>query len=174
MNLITTTIRTYEEAPAAIVINDRTRGLVVRAALYRERLFARLCAGSLDRRLATGTAPETSPLLAVRANAIVRPAARHGLARNLQRILHRAAAPGSHRPVALSGSTCRNVLNAADELRLLVDRLRSPCPVSAQGMAMVKVLLTDGAGPLYYPAHASELPASVHEAIKALDGPVTP
>jgi hypothetical protein len=65
------------------------------------------------------------------------------------------------------------VLNAADELRRLVHRLRSPCPVSAQGMAMVKILLTDGAGPLYYAADASELAASVHEAIKALDGPMT-
>jgi hypothetical protein len=173
MNLTTTTIRAYQEAPAAIVINDRTRGLVVRPATYRERLLARLRAGSLDRRLAAGTAPETSPLLAVRANAIVRPAARNGLARNLQQILRRAAAPGPHRPVTLSGSTCRNLLNAAHELHRLVDRLRSHCPVSAQGMAMVTVLLTDGAGPLYYATDASQLPASVHETIKALDGPVT-
>jgi hypothetical protein len=168
-----TTIRTREEAPAAIVINHRTRGLLVRPATYRERLLARLRAGSLDRQLATATTPETSPLLAVRATAIVRPATRNEFARSLQRALRRAAAPGPHRPVALCASARRNLLNAADDLRRLIDRLRSPCPVSAQGMAMVHILLTDGAGPLYYPADANELPASVHEAIKALDAPLT-
>ena len=45
-----------------IAIDDPTRGLVIRAATSRERLYARLRAGWLDRQLAAGTAPETSPL----------------------------------------------------------------------------------------------------------------
>ena len=155
-----------------IVINDRTRGFVIRPVSTGERLLARLRAGSLDRRLAAGTAPEAGSLLALRADAIVRPATRNGLARQLQRILQYAANPGRHRPTALSGSTCRNVLNAADVLGHLVERLRSPCPVSARGMAMVKILLTDGAGPLYYPARNGDLATSAESAINALDGHV--
>ena len=175
MNSTTTNIASAprSEVPAMIVISDFTRGLVIRPATIGERLLARVRAGSLDRQLAAGTAPETSPLLALRAGAIVRPTARAGLAQDLQRILYRSAAPGRRRPMALFGSTGRNVLNAADVLNCLVQRLLSPCPVCARGMAMVRVLLTDGAGPLYYPTTAHELAATVREAINALDGPVT-
>jgi len=155
-----------------IVINDRTHGFVIRPVSTGERLLARLRAGSLDRQLATGTAPETGSLLALRADAIARPATRKSLARQVQRILRYAANPGRHRPTALSGSACRNVLDAADVLGRLAERLRSPCPVSARGMAMVKILLTDGTGPLYYPARNGDLAASVDDAISALDGHV--
>lgn len=120
-----------------IVINDRPRGFVIRPVSTGDRLLARLRAGSLDRRLAAGTAPEAGSLLALRADAIVRPATRNGLARQLQRILLYPANPGRHRPLALSGSTCRNVLNAADVLGHLVERLQSPCPVSARGTVVL-------------------------------------
>lgn len=155
-----------------IMIDDLTRGLVVRPATSRERLSARARAGSLDRQLAAGTPPETTALLALRAATLVRPKVRHRFARSLQQIMRYAASAGPHRSVVLTPLTCRNILNAAVELNRLTERLVSPCPVSARGVAMVEILLTDGAGPLYYPARASQLPASVGAAMDALDGPV--
>jgi len=152
-----------------IAIDDLTRGLVIRPATSRERLLARLRAGSLDRQLAAGTAPETSPLLALRAGALVRPAVRDAFARSLQRLVHHATAASSHRPLALSGAACRNVRNATAALSRLIERLRSPGPVSARGMAIVKMLLTDGTGALYYPSRSGELTAVVHEALTTLD-----
>jgi len=154
--------------PTAIVINDSTHGLVLKRPTSVERGLARLRAGSLDPQLAAGIPPETGTLLALRAYTIVQPATRSRFARSLQHLVRHAAAPRSDRPVALSLPLCRNVRNAANLLNLLIDRLRSPCPVSAQGMAMVKILLTDGAGPLYYPTQDDELPVRVHATLSAL------
>ena len=54
-------------------------------------------------------------------------------------------------------------------LRELVRRLRTNGPVSAQGVAMVRVLLTDGAGPLHY--GDGDLRLAVRAAMLALDPP---
>ena len=160
--------------PAVIVINDRARGLVLKHGTSAERLLARLRSGSLDRRLAAGTPAETGPLLALRACTIIQPTTRRRFARSLQHLVRHAAGPQRHRPVTLSALTCRNLRDAANVLNRLIDRLTSPRPVSARGMAMVKILLTDGAGPLYYPTHADEFPLCVHEALNALDDPMIP
>ncbi len=54
------------------------------------RLMARVLGSSLDRRLATGSPAESTPLLAARADMLASPTTRRALARNWQDLLERA------------------------------------------------------------------------------------
>ncbi len=54
------------------------------------RLFARMLASSLDRRLAQGIPPERSRLLAARAQVLASPAMRAALAADLERVAARS------------------------------------------------------------------------------------
>jgi hypothetical protein len=60
------------------------------------------------------------------------------------------------------------VLDAAGELDALGDRLLSPDPVAARGVAQVRVLLTDGTGPLYRRGATEDLRAAVTRALASL------
>jgi hypothetical protein len=120
-----------------ILFNDPDGRLLARRATAWERLLARALAASLDRQLAAGTAPEASPIHAVRALALVHPERRRSLARTLRRILDDAA-----RPECQFGSRVvpprRSILDAAGILTVLIDRLNSPEPVSACGAARLR------------------------------------
>ena len=58
---------------------------------------------------------------------------------------------------------------AAPEFKALADRLLSPAPVPAHGMAQASLLLHDGSGPVYRRSSHDDLPARVHQAVEALD-----
>jgi hypothetical protein len=133
----------------------------------RDRLVARLRAGSLDRELALGVAPDSAGPLALRARALIGPCVRRTLARQLRRIV--SDARGNH--VWLTQVPIRKpaVLDAADELAVLADRLADPGPVDVRGVAEVALLLTDGCGPLYYRGATDELRARVASALRRLD-----
>ena len=123
----------------------------------------------LDREIAAGAAPESSPLRAIRAQALVRPSFRRTLARRVEQLLDEATGP----PPRVAG--CRivprstRILEAAGALQMLIDRLRAPAPVPARGVAGVRVLLTDGAGPLYYPGDNDDLELVVLEIVRQLE-----
>jgi hypothetical protein len=111
-------------------------------------LRARLAADRLDRELASGASPESSVLLAVHARRIVDPAACSTLANSVRTIIERT---GRKRP-ALSTQVPMSTPTgpaAAGYLRTLADRLDESGPVRARGVAQVRALLRDGAGPLY-------------------------
>jgi hypothetical protein len=111
-------------------------------------LKALMAADQLDRQLAAGQPTESSLLLAVHAQRIVRPTACAALAGTLRRIL--AIAEGRLRPGLTRVPLCRsNVLAVAGELRALADRLEQPGPLRARGVAEVRSLLQDGTGSLY-------------------------
>jgi hypothetical protein len=55
----------------------------------------------------------------------------------------------------------------------VAERLRGPRPVHPEGVAQVRRLLTDGAGPLYY-GYPGDLRAATLLALLALDGDVRP
>ena len=55
------------------------------------------------------------------------------------------------------------------ELRLLASRLQAPNPVAVSAVAKVRVLLTDGTGPLYYPETRGSLDAAIRDVAAALD-----
>lgn len=143
-------------------------GVVARRARLRERLAARWRAGSIERRLARGAAPESDAALALRAQALVGTCFRRALAREVQRVV--VDARGRHAWLARQVPTRRReILAVADELEAVVERLRGPEPVSARGVAQVRVLLTDGSGPLYYHGATSTLRSAVARALEALD-----
>jgi hypothetical protein len=130
-------------------------------------LISRARGDRLDRRLASGEPPEANLALAVRAQWLVRPAVRRGMAGALRRMLAVADA----RPPLLDAVPLqrRQVRGAAPELAALADRLERGGPVSAFGVARLRSLLTDGGGPLYRSARPSELAERVRAVRAALD-----
>jgi hypothetical protein len=133
----------------------------------RDRLVARLQAHALDRELARGVAPESCGALTLRARTLIGPSARATLAGQLRRVV--SDARGDHvwlRRVAVRRPA---ILDAADELDLLADRLAAPGPVDVRGVAQAQLLLTDGIGPLYFPGATEELRASIANALNGLE-----
>jgi hypothetical protein len=63
----------------------------------------------------------------------------------------------------------REVIAARIVLHTLDRRLRAAEPVSAQGIAMLESLLTDGASPLYRPAEPGALGSWLRAAAAALE-----
>ena len=141
--------------------------VVGRRAGIRDRLMARLQAHALDRELARGVAPESGGALTLRARRLIGPPARETLARQLRRVV--SDARGGH--VWLSRVAVRRpaVLDTAEELDVLADRLAAPGPVDVRGVAQVQLLLTDGTGPLYFRGAAEELRARVADALSRLE-----
>ncbi len=139
----------------------------VRAGL-RDRVMVRARAFTLDTELARGASPEASTRLALRAQRLVGMRSRRELARGLQRVVADAArADASRWPPA---AVCRDrVRAAAAEFQALAGRLLSPAPLPAGGVAQVRVLLSDGGGPLYRRGCRDDLRARVTGAIRSLD-----
>jgi hypothetical protein len=133
------------------------------------RALTTLWSARLDQQLAKGASPDGSAMLAVRADRLVRPAVRQALARRLVAVLTEASAP------ALWPRGCRipvqgaSVRAAAGSLAVLVDRLLTPAPLPARGIAQVQLLLTDGSGPLYYSSGGEQLRTVVLQAVDALE-----
>jgi hypothetical protein len=141
--------------------------IIGRRARLLDRLVAWLRAGSLDRQLARGVAPDSTGPLALRARALIGPSLRERLARELRSVV--SDARGSHRWLAHVPIRRPEVLGAADELAVLADRLAAPGPVDVRGVAEVHLLLADGCGPLYYRGATEELRARVAAALRRLD-----
>ena len=153
-----------------LVLYDETRDCVLEAhPTWRDRLGAHVIATRLDRELAAGASPDSTVPLALRAQTLVRPEERAGLARSIERILTQTPHLSGRGPRSPSPGFYRRVQSVRDDLRELVVRLRTNGPVSAQGVAMVRVLLTDGAGPLHY--GDGDLRLAVRAAMLALDPP---
>jgi len=111
-----------------------------------DRLLARLFSGRLDRALAAGADPATSPRLAARAAILTSPGTRAELARCLEGLV--AAAHGPHRRW-WAASQYATVLANAEELQALAGVLRGPVPAYARGLALLHELVRDGAGPAH-------------------------
>ena len=112
----------------------------VRVALHR---------AALTQSLAEGADPAASPELELRAQQLVAPRERRTLARTLQRTLQEARHPGlaAYRPPLTQR---RQILDAEEPLRIMIDRLRDDRPVDAEGMALIERMITDGTwSPLY-------------------------
>jgi hypothetical protein len=143
-------------------------GIVVRRGRLRDRLAARLRAGALDRELARGAAPDSRAPLALRAHALIGPAARAALAHQVHRVVDHALHGGARRRSQIP--TRRDeVIAAAPQLRAIAGRLLAPDPVSARGVARVRLLLSDGNGPLYFSGAGEPLPTVAARALDELD-----
>ena len=130
------------------------------------RLLARLLADRLTRELASGRSPDSSTLHALCAQALVQPFRRIELAHAIVETVHAAVAGDTSRQVPVRWGHVRLV---GPELLTLADDVQSRGPVSARGMAMVHVLVTDGAELLFYARSPNELVTASNAARLALD-----
>jgi hypothetical protein len=163
------------EKSQTILITDchNPERLVLAPNGARNRWMARLLASSLDSQLASGLAPESSPLLAARAVAIVSVRMRRELARNWQDLLIRARGETQFtrtRRIPL----CRDrIIGAEHEIEAMLEALDAPLPLPARGIAMANLLITDGTGPLYNRASPIELETALLRVTRHLDPTVS-
>ena len=137
------------------------------------RLLARLRSYELDSRLASGESPDSSMLLSLRAQHLVRPAGRRSVARALRRLLsssRRTPHPIDRRiPVARAEIfECRELI---EELAAL---LESGLPTDAASVARANLLVCSGGSPLYRPGVTGALEPALLAVIDAIEPPEVP
>lgn len=153
---------------STLVLSDP---LVPRPCRFADRVLAHVFGASLDRQLAAGTNPEATPTLAARAQDIVSLPSRRALARDwehLTKAARRSSRSSGTRPPA-APIQASQVAAAEPAIRDLISRLTTPLPVTAQGVAMASVLLTDATGPVYRRRGPVTLDAAIAAAIAQLD-----
>jgi hypothetical protein len=148
------------------VVVEANEGLFGFRVPARGRIAALLSQTRLDARLAAGEPPEASVELAIRADQLVRPRACLRLARTLAWISSQPSAPMTIRATPICGRAVRDV---ARELTTLGRRLSAKGPISARGIAQLRILIADGSGPLYSPGRPVELRTRLDLAAIALD-----
>jgi len=94
---------------------------------------------------------------------------RRALRRSLQGVPADARAHPGHRSPAAGPIRRDRVVRASDGFEVLIYRLLAPGPASVHGIAQVRLLLTDGNGPLYHAAAIDDLRWQVQRAVDALD-----
>lgn len=113
------------------------------------RVIAELFATRFDKQLAAGAAPEPGSALAAHVSRLVSAGERRKLAETLRHSVsevYSGRAPMSARiPVDRSG-----VAAAVGLIDQVASRLVAPRPVSAHGVARLRILLSDGTGPMYW------------------------
>jgi hypothetical protein len=148
-----------------LVLNDPR---VIRPYRLTDQMRARLFGASLDYQLAAGRAPESSRTLAARARHIVELRRREAAARNWDHLLA-VAQRGDVKPGPARRVRASEIVAARPAIAELVRRLRAPLPVTARGVAMAEILLTDGAGPVYSSRSHVGLTTALESAITQLD-----
>lgn len=152
-----------------VVIQIDADGVWARRVTLRERVESHVFGDRLDRALAAGVPPETDPLLALRATQIASPKSRRELAALVRRLLTTATAGDESPFKARSMAILPRVKKAQREFEALAAHLEAPVPLPARGMAAVKLLLRDGAGPLYRYESRQSLARLVHDITDLLD-----
>jgi hypothetical protein len=124
----------------------------------------------LDRRLAAGEDPWASDALALRARRLTSARSRRHVADGLAGVLRSA---GNGRPGFTAAVRPRSgdVLEAIAAIASIERRLRAPAPVGPRGMALVRLLLIDGNGPLYRPGDPGALDSRLRSAAVTLNAP---
>jgi hypothetical protein len=176
---------------ALLLVADDFHRLTLLRVRPWHRLLAKWRAASLDRTLADGADPEQNVYLAARAMQLTGARTRRHLADGLRRVLAEAdRSPGAAVPPRVPpGGPAReaprgparvpawptrvpvrraSVATGAAELGALCDHLLAPGPLPARGVAMVRQLLSDGAGPLYRGPDPAALTDAARRAAAAL------
>lgn len=142
---------------------------------------ARLRGPWLDRELAAGAEPWCTPVHSARSLQITATRARHAQARSLEALIERASGPAS--PTTSSTTMTARflsaqipvdrpaVLGAREHLEAIVIRLRDGAPISTRGVAAVRDLMSDGAGPIYSPLSGAALGRVLESIRDSLDVP---
>jgi hypothetical protein len=113
-------------------------------------LLAHMRALWIDRELAQGVAPWRSPAHAARALQLTTSLRRRALAAGLERLVEHSEQPPSRFRHSGPIPPCREqVREAAPVIFAITSRLRDGAPLDARGVALLKDVITDGAGPCY-------------------------
>jgi len=134
----------------------------------RLALIAAWRAAELDRQLAGGASPGANALLAIRSRRLTSRRYRERMAAGLARAVRDAEATTRGFSAAVRPDQ-REVIAARTVLATLDRRLRAAEPVSAQGVAELELLLTDGTSPLYRPTEPGALGSRLRAAAAALE-----
>ena len=130
-------------------------------------LWIKFAARTLDVRLARGEAPESSRLLAARAQLLVSPTVRQALAQSWLDLLIQPHEPVTRRDLRVP--VIHNRVEVAEaQIRAMLAGLLAPLP-TARGVAMSSELLSDGAGPLYNPHCSVDLGSTLRQISQELD-----
>lgn len=123
----------------------------------------------LTRELAGGTNPSTSPELALRAAQLTSDLNRRTTARNLRCTISEAHKPPMTRSRMVIVQRAA-VIDAESAINAMIERVRSPKPVQAQGMALAERILTNADGsPLYNASEPGTLRREMRGAAAALE-----
>jgi hypothetical protein len=159
----------YKRGPAVIpplAADDLPRPDCTEPASLAVRAAERLFAARFDRQLVAGVAPDPRSPLAVHVARLASASARRTLATTLRDVIleahSRRAAVSSRIPLDRSA-----VMAAAETIDKVRMRLHAPRPVSARGVARLRLLLADGAGPLYRYGRG-DLDAELHDVLALL------
>src|SRR4051812_27149283 len=159
-------LRRVSRRTSTVALLDRPYGgAVLRPVRVGDRVGARLRSAALDRALVRGAAPESDVALTLHARRLIAPRMRHRLAHTLQGVVAMTRRP----PLPPARPPGAQVAGAGADLLALAERLRRPDPVDARGVALVRMLLRDGGGPLHLDRGAGRLSAAAHAAAAALD-----
>jgi hypothetical protein len=134
----------------------------------REQLTARWAKHRLGDQLARGKSPEDRAPLTLRAQALGELAWRRAIARQLRRVVDDARRRRPQ-PLARVQISYEQVLAAAPELEELADVLATPGVLAARGLAQARLLLCDGASPLYLRSMPTALRTAVEAALDSLE-----
>ena len=139
-------------------------------ALFEPTLVARIRARSrrleLDRELAGGADPAASPVLAARATQLVSRSTRYRLAAALEHVALTADAPRPFRTAPRRGAVGANRVALLE----LASTLRRGGLLYARGIAILELVLIDGAGPAYADARGEGLARQLELARAGLGG----
>ena len=137
------------------------------------RVLAGRRAADLDRQLANGTDPMLSDELSLRVGQLGTPRTRRRLSRALIDAVD--LAHGSRAPLIATRLRLPEIQENEALLLELAGRIRDGRPLGVQGLAMTAWLVKDRGSPLYRIRQSGSLPATVWEALAALErGPLVP
>jgi hypothetical protein len=132
------------------------------------RLMVRARGFALDRALAAGADPDSSPSVSLRAAALIAPRLRRSLARQVRATIAIAELPPPPLCCAVVPVQSRQITRERDLLEELAEALESPDPVEPRGVACAAILLHDGGSPLYYDRSRQSLRDALEDAIHYL------
>jgi hypothetical protein len=143
----------------------RSRGPLLGGIWLRVRTRWRV--RDLDRQLANGTDPMQSDELSLRVGQLGSAGTRVRLGHALREAVE--LANGHHAPLVMTRLRRPEIRETEEPLLALADRLRAGEPLGVQGLAITARLVNDRSGPLYRSGPSGSLPATVSEALAALE-----
>ena len=129
-------------------VDDSLQNTFAEASIIT-RVIAHLFATRFDKRLAAGVAPEPGSALAAHVARLASAGERRTLAEALQNSVSETHSRRTRMSATISvdRSGVAAAMGLIDQVAL---RLLGPRPVSARGVARLRLLLSDGGGPMYY------------------------